>query len=364
MPNRRTQSGIWRQAKSRANGKTSIAFLPTGAFKRETAHIMSTAVSVVIPCYNASPFLRETLDSALNQTHPPLEVIVVDDGSTDDSATIAKSYGPPVRVIRQENQGESVARNRGIDEAQGEWIAFLDADDRWEADKLRTQLKAIGSDTNLVCVHSSFFFFGMRNEVPTTPEKVRHGRYGLRDLLLEPLIPVDTALVRRNVTVRFPEWTRHGEDMIYFAELSLYGRFVHVDVPLTGIRMHGSNQSKGVNHLTCNFQSRFRWTEEMSPTLGQDAVKELNELLRNRVVDCMTDAKWRRDWRQYRELRHYAAQFEWDEKPPRALTERVYPSVLYRIKDFLDRFLGVNGDTNTTPGHSSSTEEQDKDNEP
>ena len=88
-------------------------------------------VSVVIPCYNAAPWLRETIESVLAQTHPVLEVIVVDDGSTDQSAEIAESFGPCVRVVRQSNQGESIARNNGIDLARGDWIAFIDADDIW-----------------------------------------------------------------------------------------------------------------------------------------------------------------------------------------------------------------------------------------
>ncbi len=74
---------------------------------------MNRLVSIIIPCYNGAPFLRDALDSALRQTVPPSEVILVDDGSTDDSAAIAEAYGPPVRVIRQDNQGESVARNAG-----------------------------------------------------------------------------------------------------------------------------------------------------------------------------------------------------------------------------------------------------------
>jgi len=86
-------------------------------------------VSVVTPCYNGAAYLRETLQSVLAQTMPPLEVIVIDDGSTDDSASIAESFGPPVRVLRQKNQGESVARNRGIAEARGTHVLFLDADD-------------------------------------------------------------------------------------------------------------------------------------------------------------------------------------------------------------------------------------------
>jgi glycosyltransferase involved in cell wall biosynthesis len=86
-------------------------------------------ISVIVPCYNGAKFVRETLESALQQTHPPLEVIVVDDGSTDDSAAIAESFGPPVRVIRQANAGESSARNKALQLARGTHCYFLDADD-------------------------------------------------------------------------------------------------------------------------------------------------------------------------------------------------------------------------------------------
>ena len=112
-------------------------------------------ISAVIPCSNAATFLRETIDSVLNQTHPALEVIVVDDGSTDDSAAIAQSYGPPVRLVRQQNLGQSAARNRGMDEAQGRWVGLLDADDRWLPHKLERQITRLrGGSPSIVCVYS------------------------------------------------------------------------------------------------------------------------------------------------------------------------------------------------------------------
>lgn len=91
---------------------------------------MSTKiVSVIIPCYNGAPFLPEAIESTITQTIPPFEVIVVDDGSTDNTEEVVARY-PEVRYIRQENQGASIARNTGLSKSQGEYLIFLDHDDR------------------------------------------------------------------------------------------------------------------------------------------------------------------------------------------------------------------------------------------
>ena len=88
-------------------------------------------VSVVIPAYNAAMYLQETLRSVLEQDCRPLEAIVVDDGSADNTAEVARSFGPPVRILVQPHAGAGAARNAGVAAAQGEWLAFLDADDLW-----------------------------------------------------------------------------------------------------------------------------------------------------------------------------------------------------------------------------------------
>jgi glycosyltransferase involved in cell wall biosynthesis len=100
-------------------------------------------VTVVVPAHNAERYLTEAIDSVLAQAHRPLEIIVVDDGSTDHSAELARSFGSPVAVLTQPQQGAATARNRGVDAAHGEYLAFLDADDVWSADKLALQLAAL-----------------------------------------------------------------------------------------------------------------------------------------------------------------------------------------------------------------------------
>jgi len=97
-------------------------------------------VSVVIAGYNAGRYLRATLESALAQTHRPCEVIFVDDGSSDDTASILESFQPRIRVIRRGHDGLAAARNAGVAAAGGEYLALLDADDLWTADKLAVQL--------------------------------------------------------------------------------------------------------------------------------------------------------------------------------------------------------------------------------
>jgi glycosyltransferase involved in cell wall biosynthesis len=105
---------------------------------------MNPKVSVIIPTYNRGATVPRAIESVFAQTFSDHEVIVVDDGSSDDTErALGETFGDRIRYYAQTNQGASVARNRGIEEARGEWIAFLDSDDFWEKDKLNWQLKAL-----------------------------------------------------------------------------------------------------------------------------------------------------------------------------------------------------------------------------
>lgn len=111
-------------------------------------------VSVIIPTYNCARYLGQAIESVMNQTYRDVEIIVVDDGSTDETSQIMDKYGANVHYIRQDNRGMSAARNRAIDSSSGELIALLDADDWWEPTKLEEQVSTLAQDPDVCLVYS------------------------------------------------------------------------------------------------------------------------------------------------------------------------------------------------------------------
>src|SRR6266487_2647158 len=103
-------------------------------------------VSTVIPCWNGAAYLEEAIRSVMAQNHPSLEIVVADDGSTDGSLELARGFGDPVRVIAGGHEGAAAARNRGVGEAHGDLLAFLDADDLWTDGRLALQLAVLEAE--------------------------------------------------------------------------------------------------------------------------------------------------------------------------------------------------------------------------
>lgn len=125
-------------------------------------------VSIIIPAYNAEDYIRDAVDSALAQTHPDCEVIVVDDSSTDDTPLVLKGYGDRIIVHRQANTGVAGARNTGARLSTGDWVAFLDADDVWRPAKVASQLAI--SQTPIS--YTNRFNFGARGHLPEVQSEI------------------------------------------------------------------------------------------------------------------------------------------------------------------------------------------------
>ncbi|RZK09963.1 MAG: glycosyltransferase family 2 protein [Flavobacterium sp.] len=129
-------------------------------------------VSVIIPLYNAEKFIEETIQSVINQTCKNIEIIIIDDGSTDSSYSVAQNYvGDFITVVKQENAGASAARNRGLRLAKGEYIQFLDADDLLSATKIEEQIKSLHQLSNYVAVCNTIHFTEKIDLAQLTPNR-------------------------------------------------------------------------------------------------------------------------------------------------------------------------------------------------
>lgn len=120
-------------------------------------------ISVIIPSYNCAQYLGRSIESVLRQTCKPYELIIVDDGSTDDTPDVLSKYKNQIITIRQQNAGASVARNTGIEKACGDWIAFLDADDQWLPSKLEMQINHLEKNPAFVWTYSNYWFVELQN---------------------------------------------------------------------------------------------------------------------------------------------------------------------------------------------------------
>jgi glycosyltransferase involved in cell wall biosynthesis len=201
----------------------------------------SASVSVIIPAFNAAIFLRDAIESVLAEPHRPLEIIVVDDGSTDKTADIARSFGDAVTCLCQPNAGPAAARNRGLKAAKGDYIAFLDADDLWVAGRLACHFACLASHPEaeiafgtsimerLVSAPGAPMVFEPAG--PWSPLEIQLGRCLYRRRLFARIGAFDPAL-------------RYAEDWDLFARIREQGVAVchHSDV-VQRVRRHGHNMT-------------------------------------------------------------------------------------------------------------------------
>lgn len=156
-------------------------------------------ISVVIPTYNRCAFLRDAVNSVLCQQGVVFELIVVDDGSTDDTRKLVESYGPAVKYLHQSNSGVSAARNKGLETASGEWLAFLDSDDFWLPGKLRSQLDYLAANPTLKLCQTEELW--IRNGLRWNPRKyhTKPSGYCFPQLLERCLVSPSAVVIHREV---------------------------------------------------------------------------------------------------------------------------------------------------------------------
>lgn len=238
-------------------------------------------ISVIIPAHNVERFIRQTLASVLNQTHRALEVIVVDDGSSDQTAAIVSAVAerdPRVRLIRTQNVGVSAARNLAIANTGGEFIAPIDADDIWREDKLARQLavlQASAPDVGVVYCWSTGIDERNRIILPTWNNSTAAGNV-LREIVVSGIAGNgSTPLIRRKYIEAVGGYDADlvlCEDWKFYTALADVCEFAVIPEYLTGYRLHEESASMNVLPMEKAIEGVTEWIVQKWPWLPESVL--------------------------------------------------------------------------------------------
>ncbi len=254
---------------------------------------MTPRVSAVVPAYNRARWLGEALDSALAQDFDGLEVVVVDDGSTDDTPAVCARYGARVRYVRQENAGQSAAVNRGVDLARAEYVAFLDSDDAWLPGKLRRQVPMLDGDRGAAVLYAGVEYVDGDGR-PVPGARRAHGTPSgevLRPLLRENFLRTPTVLFRRAAFLAAGGYDRGlscVNDWDMWLRLAARHRFLFDPVPSARYRLHGEQAVRDRRRMA---EERVRVLEVRLPFLCATAPRHSRAVRRALGSRCLRLAR-------------------------------------------------------------------------
>lgn len=264
-------------------------------------------VSVIIPCYNSEDFIAEAIQSALDQDYENKEIIVINDGSTDGSLNIIKSFSEKIKFISQENQGRSEAKNTGIIASMGEYIAFLDSDDYWDKSFLKLMINAVVSK-NVKLAYCGWKNIGKnKNNKPFIPPD-----YECKDNKIELMIesarwPIHAVVTHKSVfdyTGLFNPKYLASEDFAIWIRAATANKIARVDKVLAFYRHHDGEQITKQLSLTAYYhwlvQADFlKEHPEYYQRLGR---KKIRKLTLGFLLKKGYDAYWKRDLKTAREI--------------------------------------------------------------
>lgn len=241
---------------------------------------MTPAVSVIIATYNYGRYLGGAIASALGQTFQDLEVIVIDDGSTDNTPQVITPFLAEARLryVRTENHGQPAAENVGIRLSQGPWIAFLDADDLWLPHKLERQLALTREDPELGVVYSRRLMIDSDGRPLAAHPRSAFRGYVLKQMFRDNFVCFSSSVVNRDVfdlLGPFNEQYRHASDYDMWLRAGLHYRFDYVDEPLVSYRTgHANLTSRGDVQLLTALTIMNRFLQEHPGQLDRAWVRQ------------------------------------------------------------------------------------------
>lgn len=209
---------------------------------------LSPLISVVIPAYNAEKHIEETLQSVFNQTYKNIEILVIDDGSSDNTLQILKKYENRLNIFSQKNTGVAKARNFAAEKSNGEWLAFIDSDDRWLPDKISIQFSNLGNNN---WSHTNSVYIGHNQDGKTKRSDLNHqfGGHVFDKLIIDNFITTSTVLIKKDIFIThggFDESLKALEDWKLWLEISLIEPLNYNDKVLAEYRVTpGSTSRKG-----------------------------------------------------------------------------------------------------------------------
>ena len=206
-------------------------------------------ISVVIPTFNREDLIKDAINTVLEQVYQNFEIIIIDDGSTDNTSEVVKSFDDArIKYIYQENAGISKARNKGIEDASGEYIAFLDSDDLWHPEKLEKQVSVLDKDPDVDLLSNNSQYMTFQNDIIEIKKNyVKSQKENISLILLDPdkvFTGTPTLLVRKTIFEKvglFDETVTFCEDWDLFFRIALVGKICHIPEILTYVRNHKGN---------------------------------------------------------------------------------------------------------------------------